>query len=164
MTVFRIEFLLNSDGLEISTEIKVGVGRFLVSVPKQILGRVNQFIQSRNMQSLQEILGSLKTGIWLMDSFIQRIDLFHFEVVIGTGDPLFSALSCGGAWAMLGSVLAWLNLDNRLRTTPQLAVHPDYNGSSFKVYFHCIFQFTLGQIILNELRRVTFAWYARTFS
>ena len=164
MLVFTVDLEFNSDGSNINFSIKVGVGRFLVSLPRLLLSRMDHFIQNRNLRSTQDILDGLNLGIKALDSFFQRINLFHFEVVIGTGDPFLSALGCGSVWTLLGPILTALSSGQRLRASPRVAVHPDYNGQSFKVYLHCIFQFTLGQIIINELRRVTFAWYARTFS
>ncbi|NMB00520.1 MAG: DUF2953 domain-containing protein [Firmicutes bacterium] len=159
-----MELEFSSNGLEPRTILRVGIGRFFLNVPKRALTKMSQMIRSRNLQSLGQLFASLKTGLRLVDSFLQRIDLLDLQVIIGTGDPFFSALGCGGVWGLLGPFLTALSTGNRLRVDPQIMVQPDFKEPQLKVHLHCIFRFRLGQIIINELRRVTFAWYARTFS
>lgn len=157
-----VKLQLNAEG--VSIHFKVGLGRYLVGVPSFALKKMRGLIQSRNLQSLPEILNGLKLGLRFLDNLLQKIDVFHLQVIIGTGDPFLSALGCGGVWALLGPILTALGIDNRLTTAPEIQVQPDYQAANFQVRLHCIFRFRLGQIIVNELRRVTFAWYAKTFS
>lgn len=163
-TAFKVQltFVLNEGTSSLS--LKSGVGKVLLPLPKHLVKGMRRFIPSGDLHSLDQMLHSLKTGFRLMDSFLQIIETFHLQVRIGTGDPFLSALGCGGAWTLLGPIFSALSAADRLRSIPQISIEPDYNGVSLRLYLHCIFQFRLGQIIINELKRAADAWYGRTFS
>lgn len=163
-TAFKVQvtFVLNEGSSSLS--FKFGVGKALLPLPRRLVTGLRRFIPSGDLHSLDQLLHSLKTGFRLADSFLQIVETLHLQVRIGTGDPFLSALGCGGAWTVLGPTLSALSAANRLRSIPQISIEPDYNGVSLRLYLHCIFQFRLGQIIINELKRAADAWYARTFS
>ena len=65
-------------------------------------------IRQRNLGNPEQLLRGMKLGLRLLDSFVQMVELFHLKAIIGTGDPFWSALSCGGVWSLFGPVFCWL--------------------------------------------------------
>lgn len=159
---FSVEFEFTSRGLRFQPSIKFGVGsgRYLISLPPPILAKMERMVQNRDFSSLEANLRSLATALRLMDDFLQKIQLFHLEVLIGLGDPMWTSLGYGGLWASLSPFITGLDTGNRLQTTPTVVIKPAYDQTIFQVSFHCIFQFRLGQIMINELKRVGYAWLA----
>ena len=151
---FSVEFRLVMKGLEIAPRIRFGIGRFRVAIPQGLLGKITQRIRRRNFGSAEAALRGSKTAWRLADNLLQKIDLLHLEVLIGFGDPFWTAMGAGSLWAIMGPFLTGLSAANRLRSSLDIRVLPDYGDPSVQVYLHCIFRFRLGQIIINELRRV----------
>ncbi|HKM42516.1 MAG TPA: DUF2953 domain-containing protein [Limnochordia bacterium] len=151
---FSVEILLVTDGLEFTPGIKLGIGRFLVAIPQGFLVKASHRIRERNFVTTEATLRGVKVAARSLDNLLQRIELFHLEVRIGTGDAFWTSLGAGGLWAIVGSLLAGLGSGNRLKAEPEIRIQPDYDQTSIRVHLHCIFQFRVGQIIINELKRV----------
>lgn len=155
ITVFKINVSVVTNGLELKTKIQVGVGPVSLTIPQFVVAKITEIMQRGGFESLDQVWGRLQTALRMSDSFLQKIDLFELQVVVGTGDPFLSALGCGGIWALLGPFLTGLSMGNRLTRGPEISIQPDHSAPAFQVNFHCIFRFRLGQIIVNELKRVT---------
>ena len=151
---FSVEFRLVTEGLDIKPRIKFGIGRYLLSIPQGLLTKMSQMIRQRNFGTMEAALRGSKMALRLLDSVLQKVELLHLEVLIGTGDPFWTALGTGALWALLGPLLTGLSCDNRLQTRPEIRIQPDYGDTNVQVDLHCIFQFRLGQIIINEVKRV----------
>lgn len=160
--VFEVEVELEADGRRVHPVIRAGLAGLTLTIPPRLLRKVNELVRRRNLHSPEQLLRGLKLGLWLMDSFVQRVQLFHLQAVIGTGDPFWSALSCGGLWSLLGPLFTGLSAGGRLKEAPQITIEPEFERPCLRVYLHCIFSFRLGQIMINELKRAAFAWQART--
>lgn len=154
---FSVEFKLITEGLEIKPQIKIWIGPFSLWFPPTWLEKMGRRYQDRNFQSMERALPSLGKFLRVFNKFLQIIELFHLRVLVSTGDPFFTALGCGGLWAVISPFMTGLSTGHRLRTDPQIIIQPDYGKPGFQVYLHCIFQFRLGQIIINELKKVIFA-------
>jgi hypothetical protein len=159
---FQVEVELTMEGQDVQPVLRLGLAGMFLAIPKHLMGSMAQKVRERNLQNPKQALRSLQLGLRLMDSFLQTVELFHLQAIIGIGDPLFSALGCGGFWSILGPFFAGLSASNRLKTVPKVTVRPDYEKVRLGLYLHCIFQFRLGQIIINELRRAAVALRART--
>lgn len=151
---FSVEFRLVTEGLNIHPRLRFGVGRVLFTMPQGMIKRLNQAFRKKSLGSFESAVRGFKAGFRLLDNFLQTIELLHLEVQIGTGDPFSTALGTGGIWALISPVLSGLNADNRLRTLPEIRIEPDYDEVNLQVDLHCIFQFRLGQIIINEVKKV----------
>ncbi len=151
---FSVEFRVITEGLDIKAIIKFGIGRFLITVPQGLMAKMNLRIRQRNFGTVEAAWRGSKTAWRIADNLLQQVNLLHLEVLIGTGDPFSSALGAGGIWAVIGPMLSGLSATNRLHTKPEITVQPDYGAAKVQVDLHCIFQFRLGQIIINELKRV----------
>lgn len=151
---FSVEVHLVTEGLKLNPGIRFGIGRFLITIPQGVLTKTGQRLRQRNFGTMEAGLRAIRLAMRSIDSLLQRIELLHLEVRIGIGDPLWTSLGAGGLWAIIGSFLAGLSSGNRLRSEPEIQIHPDYVQTHVQVYLHCIFQFTVGQIIINELKRV----------
>src|SRR5690554_2396135 len=110
VVAFRIDFRIITDGFNLQPHLEVGVGPLSLVIPRRLLAKMAQILQSGGFQSLEQIFARLHTALRIFDSFVQRIDLLRLQVVVGTGDPFLSALSCGGIWALLGPFLTSLSL------------------------------------------------------
>ena len=159
---FRVEIDVALDRDAIQPKLRVGVAGVSFSVPKRLLTKMSSTIRQRNLGNPEQLLRGMKLGLRLLDSFVQMVELFHLKAIIGTGDPFWSALSCGGVWSLLGPFFAGLSAGNRLESVPEISIQPDFDEVRLALYLHCIFRFRLGQIIINELKRMAFAWQART--
>lgn len=159
---FRVELEITLDRNHLQPRIRVGLGPFFVAVPRRLLSKASAMIRRRNLKSPEELLRSLQLGLRLADSFVQSVELFHLQAVIGTGDPFWSALSCGGLWSVLGPFFSGLSASQRLKTAPQVTVQAEFEQVRLGLYLHCIFSFRLGQIIISQLKRAAFAGQART--
>lgn len=84
--------------------------------------------------------------------FVQEITRLELSVAIGLTDPMFTATTCGGIWAVLGPLMARLKADGRLNCRPAIHVTPQYDWAGVQVSFNCIFRFRLGQIIGDMIR------------
>ncbi len=151
---FTVEFKLVTHGLDVTPRLKFGIGRFLLSIPQKGLAKMSQGIRKRNFGSVEAMVKGSKLGLRLADNFLQKIDLLSLKVLIGVGDPFLTAVGVGGVWALMGPFLTGLGTKNRLNTIPEILVQPNFNESSVQVNLHCIFHFRLGQIIINELKRM----------
>lgn len=151
---FSVEFRLVAEGLDIKPLVKFGIGTHLLAIPQGLLTRTSQMIRQRNFGTTEAALRGAKMALRLLDNVLQKVDLLHLEVLIGTGDPFWTAVGTGGVWALLGPLLTGLSCDNRLQTRPKIRIQPDYGDPNVQVDLHCIFQFRLGQIIINEVKRV----------
>lgn len=154
ITSFSVEFWVMTEGPDIRSHIKFGIGRFLITIPPGFVARMNQTIRKRNFGTIEATWGGLKTAWRVADNLLQKVHLLHLEVSIGTGDPFSTALGTGGVWTLIGPMLTGLSASDRLQTRPEIIVQPDYAEAKVQVDLHCIFQFRLGQIIINELKRV----------
>ncbi|HBN96387.1 MAG TPA: hypothetical protein DDZ66_08795 [Firmicutes bacterium] len=151
---FSVEFRLIVAGLDIKPRMRFGIGRYLLAMPQGLLTKTSQMIRGRNFGTLEGALRGSKTALRLLDNVLQKVDLLHLEILIGTGDPFWTALGVGGTWAIISPLLTGLSADNRLHTHPEIRIHPDYGNANVHVDLHCIFRFRLGQIIINEVKRV----------
>jgi hypothetical protein len=151
---FSVEFRLVVAGFDIRPRLRFGVGRCLLAMPQGLLTKTSQVIRRRNLGTWEGLRRGLRMAWRLLDNVLQKVDLLHLEVLIGTGDPFWTALGTGCLWAVLGPVLTGLSASNRLHTHPEIHIHPDYGNAHVHVDLHCIFQFRLGQIIINEVKRV----------
>lgn len=151
---FSVEVELVTEGSKLNSGIRFGFGRLLLPIPPGLLTKTGQRIRERNFTTIEGGLRALKLTLRSMDSLFQRIELLHLEVQIGTGDPFSTSLGVGGLWAIIGSVLATFSSSHRLQSEPEIRIQPDYSQAHIQVYLHCIFQFRVGQIIINELKRV----------
>ncbi|HHT91493.1 MAG: DUF2953 domain-containing protein [Bacillota bacterium] len=153
LIVFSVEFRLVTKGLVITPQIKFGVGPFRVAFPQRLLAKMSQRIRRRSFANTEAVWRGTKMAWRLSNSFLQKIDLLHLEVLIGLGDPFWTALGVGSVWTVLGPILTGLRAGNRLDKAVDVQVLPDYGDPSVQVDLHCIFRFRLGQIIVNELLR-----------
>ncbi len=151
---FSVEFSMLTEGLDITPRVKFGIGNFLLTLPQGMLTSISSRIRKRRFTTREAAWRGLKSGLRFLDSLAQQVSLLHLEVSIGTGDPFWTALGVGGLWAMISPLLTGLSCGHRLRTEPQIRFQPDYGEAQLRVFLHCIFQFRLGQIIVNELKRV----------
>ena len=154
LTPFSVEFSMLSEGLDVKPRVKFGIGRCLLALPQGMLTTVSARIRTRNLNTAEAAWRALKLGLRVLDSFLQKVNLLHVEVLIGTGDPFWTALGVGGLWAMISPFLTGLSLSDRLQAEPEIRIEPDYDSAHLRVWLHCIFQFRLGQIMVNELKRV----------
>jgi hypothetical protein len=154
MTRFSVELRVITEGLDTRSHIKFGIGKFFITVPQGVVAKMNQTIRRRNFGTLEAALRGVNIAMRSVDNLLQRIELLHLEVRIGTGDPFSTSLGVGGLWAIVGPVLTGLSFGNRLRSDPEVRIEPDYGQANVQIDLHCIFQFRVGQIIINELKRV----------
>lgn len=153
---FKIRFVYQSSRTQAA--VYFGLGTRFLRIPPSLLRKVGEKIRSRPPQSKAEALQRLRLIIGLLDRFVQELPVFELQLLLGLGDPFWTALGCGGLWALLGPLVA--GLQDRFKGTPRLSVGPHYKGALFKVDFHCIFRFRLGQIILKEIVNLSKAFSA----
>lgn len=158
---FTVEFELSVSSDAVQPGLKLGIGPLRVAVPKALLHRAREMVRQRGYANLAQLRKGSGVAAWLLDRFVQRIEVLELQARIGTGDPFWSALCCGGAWAILGPVFAAPGVAVRMRKEPRISIHPDFERTFLELYLHCIFSFRLGQIMIEELKRATFAWQAR---
>lgn len=160
-TVFRVELELTVDGALVQPVIRLAIGAISFTLPKKLLIKARELIRRRDVVKPGRLMKSMRLGLRLMDIFVQRVEIFRLQVVLGTGDPFWSALSCGGLWSILGPFFSGLSAGGRLAALPEVSIHPSFEEARLRLYLHCIFRFRLGQIMINELKRAAFAWQAR---
>ena len=159
---FQVDLEFSLDQGSVRSRIRFGAAGLSFTVPQRLLARVGQRVRRRGLQTPRQIWQGLKLGLRLLDSFVQRVELFDLQAICGTGDPFLSALGCGGLWSVLGPFFAGLGATGRLKSPPQVSVQPEYEQVRLRLYLHCIFRFRLGQIIVNELKRAALPRQART--
>lgn len=145
---FSVEFRLIVENRDLAMRIKLGIGRFLFSIPHGFSAKIAQAIRQRNFGTFEAVLRSSQLALRFLRSALQWIVCFELEVLIGAGDPFWTALGVGGVWAVIGSLLGQLNI------CPEVRVLPNYENTEVQARLYCIFQFRLGQVIINELKRV----------
>jgi hypothetical protein len=157
---FSMDLRFSFDDLGVKYVLRLRLGPFFVAVPAKMTARMERMIGNQPLDSVQEVLQDF-WAVWRsLDYFLQEIKHFQLEVLFGFGDPFWTALGCGGLWATVGALLSSLEASNRLKETPEVVIQPDYSGVSLQVQLYCIFQFRLGQIIVKELKRLSYAWFA----
>lgn len=157
---FSVDLQFISQGMEMSLNFHLGIGPYLIAIPPIITTKISQMIRDRPINDLEEIFRSLWMTLGFLDNFLRDIKLFDLKVLFGIGDPFYTALGCGGLWAILGPFLGNIRGNNRLKKDPKVSIQPNYGQFDLQIDLHCIFQFRLGQIIINELKRLSYAWFA----
>ncbi len=151
---FSVYFELAFSGLEVKPSLSLGVGPFRAAVPPAFLRKMGELLRRRPMRNMSDALGRTNTALRILDGLLQEIDLLQLEIWFGLEDPYWTALGCGGFWAVLGSLLSILGSKPRFKVEPKVAVHPSFSQAMLRVSLHCIFRFRVGQIIFSEMKRL----------
>lgn len=160
---FSIELELCFDGAQLEYKLWFKLGSMAVLIPKRLISALGKLTKIRerlgnfNLDSFEEAKKGWRRMLLALDSLFQKFEIFHLEVQLSLGDPQPTVISCGGIWSCLGIVLPVLRSQNRLVNEPLVVVQPDFGPSVFKLYLHCIFHLQFGQIIFNQLKRLTYA-------
>lgn len=157
---FSMDLRLSLEGFAVDYTFRLRLGPYFLAVSPKMTTRLERMIGNEPRHSLEEVLQDFREVWRSFDHFFQEIELFQLEVLIGFGDPFWTALGCGGLWVTVGSFLSSLNTTKRLKKPPEVLIKPDYGSLCLQVQLYCIFQFRLGQIIVKELKRLSYAWFA----
>lgn len=155
---FSVDFELNTSDLSMKPTISMGVGPPLRAAvpPASLLGKIGTLLRGgRPLRDVRDAVGGrANTAIRIVDNLLQEVDLLHLEIWFGLYDPYWTALGCGGFWAVLGSLLSALGSKPRFKVEPRIAVHPDFSQAALRISLRCIFRFRVGQIIFSEMKRL----------
>ncbi|HHY15553.1 MAG TPA: DUF2953 domain-containing protein [Firmicutes bacterium] len=151
---FSVDFELNTSDLSMKPTISMGVGPLRAAVPASLLAKIGTLLRGRPLRDVRDAVGRANTAIRIVDNLLQEVDLLHLEIWFGLYDPYWTALGCGGFWAVLGSLLSALGSKPRFKVEPRIAVHPDFSQAALRISLRCIFRFRVGQIIFSEMKRL----------
>ena len=155
ITKFGYEFYysLNENGSSI--KVLFCMGRFCMPLPTRTLGRMSPVTNREGVSKIVDRIHGLRRRYSLLTRFVQEVRQFDLSITLGAGDPFFTAVTCGGLWSLLSSMMPVLLKNSQLKCEPRVSISPDYGEPRLLVNFHCIFQFRLGQIIIEELRHLS---------
>ena len=81
-TVFRVELELTVDGALVQPVIRLAIGAISFTLPKKLLIKARELIRRRDVVKPGRLMKSMRLGLRLMDSFVQRVEIFRLQVVL----------------------------------------------------------------------------------
>lgn len=150
---FSVDIELIASGLDVRPAVRFGIGGLLFPMPTRLVTKLVQMFRNQDISTLENFVTSSRLSLRILNNLFQKIKLLHLEILLSLGSPFLTSVSVGGLWTILGPLLTEMSASNRIDTTPKILIEPDYGIPKFQLHLHCIFQFRLGQIIINELSR-----------
>lgn len=146
---FSVKFQFRMDDANVLTVLSLGVGGLFLRIPLFWLGKIMKKIRERPYPHVSDTWQGLRLAFRVFDRFAQEVNVFDLEIAFGVGDPFWTALSCGGLWALLNPFIIG---GKKLKEQPRISVNPEFQEPALRISFYCIFSFRLGQIILDGLK------------
>lgn len=81
-----------------------------------------------------------------------KLEEWHWQTRVGAGDAVWTAMACGAAWAVQGTVLGICSQLFSLRAEPRMTVAPVYSHEHFSTEWSCIAKIRFGYAIVAGLQ------------
>ena len=111
-----------------------------------------------NLKNFQEILEHVFQLNRILRRLFNKMSVTKFEwySVIGVGDAAHTGTVSGALWAIKGSIIGLFSHYLRMKTIPQIMVHPNFQQIITQTNLSCIIQFRIGYAIGAGLKIVKF--------
>ncbi|MFA9558746.1 DUF2953 domain-containing protein [Evansella sp. AB-rgal1] len=90
----------------------------------------------------------------IVRKFMKKVSVndFYWETHMGVGDAALTGSLSGALWAIKGNVLGVIANYMNLKTSPNIAINPQFQQMMLKTSFTCIISFRIGQAILAGIK------------
>jgi hypothetical protein len=148
---FRFEIFYSRDESGSFFQTRLCLGSLRLPLPAGLFRPLSSAKSQKRTPNILNLVSESRRSVRIFARFIQEIHEFDLSIILGTGDSFLTAVGCGGLWSVCSPIMAVLQQKGKLNCVPRVDILPDYSNVRLTVKLHCIFQFLLGQIIIDEL-------------